>query len=102
MGICTQASCAVATYCTPAAATRSVARASASCASVRRLSHSASFASNASEAEGERLRATVSTHERTTLDMEAARKKLGAAWCRRHSTTETQTLVRVSARKRVD
>ncbi len=53
-------------------------------------------------AEGERFRATVSTHERTTLDMEAARKKLGAAWCRRHSTTVEQTVVRVSARKRVD
>ncbi|HDZ73732.1 MAG TPA: hypothetical protein ENH55_13385 [Aurantimonas coralicida] len=60
------------------------------------------IASGITEVEGERARATVSTHERTTLDVEAAKEKLGPAWCRRHSTTKEQTVVRVSARKRVD
>lgn len=39
---------------------------------------------------------------RDEIEIEAARKELGPAWCRRHSTTSELTVVRVSARKRID
>ena len=59
------------------------------------------IATNIAEIEGERYRAAITIYDRVTLDMEAARKKLGEVWCQRHSKMVHLTVVRVSARKRV-
>ena len=43
--------------------------------------------------------ATVTEAQRTTLDVEAVRKELGADWVARHSTVSGYVSVRVVARK---
>jgi hypothetical protein len=48
--------------------------------------------------EGEFYRATVSESERHTIDMDAARAKLGAKWIAAHTNTTEVTTVRIAAR----
>jgi hypothetical protein len=56
-------------------------------------------ASGETEIDGRRYRATVAMFDRTCIDMDAARRKLGKRWVREHSTTQPQTRVGVVARK---
>lgn len=50
------------------------------------------------EVEGRRFRAVIVQATRATLDMDAARRELGAEWCADHTRTSAVTSVRVSPR----